>query len=303
MRYCVSLVFVVLLFVAAAAAQVSPTPTPATSNSRQSRPSPVSVDTAKFERLRAVELMLPRNPSTNHPVLDPRTGIYRRPSSEEISILAVSEPLRHQYSRFLKEPNTGIVKLNSDSTCISNAGVIVANEKCMAFKMPGAGTAYSFRTESYRLPRLADVILYDGIFMTGGVFQQVVMADIGDVPIENVTLETAGMKYLIELLPVRNGDEFERFDVVTVNGIEANGLLYRKGQPVVENSTFVLRSIAYRGTYLRTVDKIIYDELEFDKRRDIIVAFRVVEKDASGNITIIWKRLADEESPKLRMKK
>ena len=78
--------------------------------------------------------------------------------------------------------------------------VVVASEKCLAFKMPGAGAAYSFRTESYRLPRLADVILVDGVFLTGGVYQQVIMADIGDVAIEDVALDTKGMKYLVDCL-------------------------------------------------------------------------------------------------------
>jgi hypothetical protein len=181
--------------------------------------------------------------------------------------------------------------------------VVVATERCLAFKMPGAGAAYSFRTESYRLPRLADVILIDGVFRTGGVYQQVIMAEIGDVAIDDVTLDSYGLKYLVGLKPVRDSDEFMRFDGEIQKGIEANGFLYRKGHLVKENSTFILRSIAYRGIFMRSVDGISYDELEFDKRRDVIVVFRVVDTDAAGNVTIAWKRLKDTEAPKLKIKK
>ncbi|MEO7658700.1 MAG: hypothetical protein ABIV48_03715 [Pyrinomonadaceae bacterium] len=280
----------------------SPTPTP-NPNSRQRQVNPIIADNANFDRLRSLELMIPKDSADNHPLLNSKKGIYRRPSKEEIQILAVAEPLLTLHAALLRGPNTGIVKLNGESSCLSDVDVVVATEKCLGFKMPGAGTAYSFRTESYRLPRLADVILLDGVFRTGGVFQQVFMADIGDVAIEDVSLETRGLKYLNRLKPVRDSDEFMRFDAEIANGIEADGLTYRKGQLVKDNSTFVLRSIAYRGSYIRSIDGISYDELEFDKRRDVIVAFRVVDMDTAGNITILWKRLKDTESPKLKIMK
>ncbi len=295
---------IVLLFNATAIAQFSATPTPTPRpNSRQANLPATTADKANYDRLHSIEMMAPRVLADSHPLLDPKKGIYRRPNKEEIQVLAVAEPLLVKHAEFLKGPNTGIVKLNAESSCVSDTEVVVANEKCIVFKMPGAGTAYSFRTESYRLPRLADLILFDGVFRTGGVFQQVIMADIGDVAIEDVTLETKGMTHLVSLKPVRDSDEFTRFDDEITKGIEANGFLYRKGHLVKENSTFALRSIAYRGIYPRSVDGIQYDELAFDKRRDVIVAFRVVDRDATGNITIVWKRLMDVESPRLKVKK
>ena len=127
------------------------------------------------------------------------------------------------------------------------------------------------------------------------------MADIGDVAIEDVTLDTRGIKYLLEFEPVADSEHFTRTEDMIIKGIERDGFLYRKGHLVKENSTYVLRSIAYRGKYMRSVDGVPYDELEFDKRRDVIVAFQVVEKDAAGNVTIVWKRLRDVEAPKLKI--
>jgi hypothetical protein len=291
----------VLLLSVNAFSQATSTPNPTPSpNSRQTNP---GVDNARFDRLRSMEIMIPKDRAAVHPLLDPKTGIYRRPGKDEVLVLGVAQPLLTKYEAFLKAPDTGIVKLNAESSCISDKDILVASEQCLPFKMPGAGTAYSFRTGSYRLPRLADVILIDGIFRTGGIFQQVVMAELGDIPIEDVTLNTIGMKRLVDLQPVKDSEEFAKFGALNSKGIWSDGLLYRNGQRVKIDSTFALRSIAYRGNYFRSIDGISYDELEYDKRRDVIVAFRVVDKDENGNVTITWKRLRDIEAPKLEVKK
>jgi hypothetical protein len=280
----------------------TPTPTPRP-GSRQANLPGAAADSVDYDRLRSVEMMIPRDRIRSHPLLDPKKGIYRKPSKEEIEILAVAEPLLSRYAAFLKEPNTGIVKLNGESSCVTDKDVVAASEKCIPFKMPGAGTAFSFRTESYRLPRLADVILIDNIFRTGGVFQQVVMADLGDVAVEDLTLDSKGMKFLQDLKPAENSTEFMKLNAEMAKGAEFDGIFYRNGHPLKENSSYALRSLAYRGQYVRTIEGIQYDELEFDKRRDVIVAFRVVDKDQAGNVTIVWKRLRDLEAPKLKVKK
>lgn len=295
------MLFPVVLFLSPSALTQVPMPTPSPNTSQRAHP--VIADNPGFDRLRSIEMMAPKGRDDSHPLLDPKNGIYRRPGKQEIEVLAVAEPQLIQHAEFLKAPNTGIVKLNADYSCISVTDVVVATEKCISFKMPGAGAAFSFRTDSYRVLRLADVILLDGVFRTGGVLQQVIMTNIGDVAIDDVTLNTKGMKYLVDLKPVRDSNEFTRFDGEIVKGIEADGFLYGKARPVKEDSTFALRSIAYRGKYMRSVDGITYDELNFDKRRDVIVAFRVIDKDPAGNVTIIWKRLREVEAPKLDVSK
>ena len=291
-----------LLLCGAAMAQIhmTPTPTPRPGSRQASLPG-VSADSEKYERLNSIEMMIPKG--RTHPLLDPNKGIYRKPGKNEFKSLAIAEPVLARHAEFLKGRNTGIVKLNGESTCVSDADVVVATDVCSTFKIPGAGTAFSFRTESYRIPRIADLILFDGVFRTGGVYQHVVLTELGDVPIGDVTLESKGLRYLVELKPAHDSDQFLRFEKEISKGIDANGFPYRKGYPVSENSTFALRSIAYRGKFIRSIDGIQYDELEFDKRRDVIVAFRVVEKDAAGNYTILWKRLRDVESPTLKVKK
>jgi hypothetical protein len=169
--------------------------------------------------------------------------------------------------------------------------------------MPGSGTAFSFRTATYRLPRLADIIVVDGNFMTGGVFQQVVMTELGNIDLDSITLLSPAARHLIDLKHVRDSDDFMRFNDELIKGYDANGFRYAKGWPVKKDAVYLIRSIAYRGQFLRTIEGVQYDELEFDKRRDVIVAFRVVDIDKAGHVTIIWKRLKDNESPKLKIAK
>ena len=298
------LLFLLVLFVRVTVlAQPSATPTPTPRpGSRQSAVPAVVRDNASYDRLRSVEMMTENSQTANHPLLDSKKGIYRRPSKDETEVLAVAEPLLTTFASFLGSSNTGIVKLNADSECVSTTEVIVATEKCAVFRMPGAGAAFSFRTESYRLPRLADLILFNGTFRSDAVLQHVAMVELGDIPIGDIHLGSGGIKYLVDLKPARDGDEFLKYDAELGKGVTANGFLYRKGHHVKPNTTYALRSVAYRGKYIRSVDGIRYDELEFDKRRDVIVAFRAVDKDDAGNVTIVWKRLKDAESPRLKIK-
>ncbi len=274
------------------------------SSSGQTTPSSVRADNQRFDRLASLEMAHPATEAAKrHPLLDPKKGIYRRPGKKETGILEVSKSALVGYADFLKQDNTGIVKLNADSTCVSNTDIVVASDECVPYSMPGAGTAFSFRTESYRMPRLADIMLSGNIFKTGGVFQQVVMVELGDVPIEAVAMNTKGMKFLADIKPVGESNEFLAYDKEVQKGIEHDGFLYRRGYAWKVNSTFALRSIAYRGKYMRSIDGVTYDELDFDRRRDVIVAFRVIDQDEKGNLTIVWKTLKDFEAPKLEISK
>ena len=89
--------------------------------------------------------------------------------------------------------------------------------------------------------------------------------------------------------------------LLSEEGIKNGGFTYRSVVPVAENITYVLRSIAYRGNIYRTIQGMTYDELEFDKRREITVAFRVVRLEGEDNVTILWKELGNQKVPKLKI--
>lgn len=305
MRYWSLLVPLIFALNCVTAAQVifpSPTPTPRP-GSREAAIGPIARDKEGFDRLGTIDIVANGKRVDPPASLDSKKGIYRKPGKDEIAPLAVEQAVIDKFGEFLKQRDTGIVKLNANLSCFSDTGTIVASEACLPFRMPGAGISYSFRTESYRLPRLSDLTLVDGTFRTGGIFQHVILTNIGDVPLEGINLESRGFAYLNNIKPAKDGGEYTSFDEKIITGVTIDGLLYNKAQPVKLDTTYAMRSIAYRGKYMRVSDRYEYNELDYDKRRDIIAAFRVVARDPAGNITIIWKLLKDSEAPVLKVAK
>jgi hypothetical protein len=166
--------------------------------------------------------------------------------------------------------------------------------------MPGAGSSFSFRTESYRIARLSDVTFTDKSFQAGGVVLHGIFVKLGDVPIEEVDLQTRGLKYLVDFQPEPDYEKGKALDAELTKGVASDGFLYRRGLFITENTTFALRSIAYDGKYYRAVETVTYNEFDYDKRRDVIVVFRIVEKDEAGNVTILWKKLQEKSSPEVK---
>ncbi len=225
--------------------------------------------------------------------------LYRKPTKEELKAIAPNPQLFQKYAAFLKQSGTGLTKLVADAGCAESTKVIVATEDCMKYTMPGAGFAYSFRVDRYRIPRLADIIFSGGGFQASGVLLHGIFVNVGDVPLEKVSLQTKGMKFLVDFQPEPDYEKAKEIDRKLTEGIESDGFIYRRGLYAQKDTTFVLRSIAYSGTYFRAIRGITYNEFRFDKRRDIVVAFRIVETGADGSVTILWKELANKKSPKV----
>jgi hypothetical protein len=235
-----------------------------------------------------------------HPKLKP---LYRNPTKEELETLSPNSEEVNKYADFLRQPSTGLIKLAADLGCAKNTKVVVATADCLKYTMPGAGTSFSFRTKNYRIRRLADLTFTDNSFQSTGVLLHGIFVKIGDVPLEKVNLQTKGLDYLINFQPETDYEKARTIDRQLSEGIFSDGFQYRRGLYAVENTTYVLRSIAYNGKYFRAVEGIAYDEFAFDKRRDVIVAFRIVRKDSDGGVTILWKELLRQNSPKIKYRK
>lgn len=229
-------------------------------------------------------------------------SLYRKATKDELKKIAPSPELFEKYAGFLRQPNTGLTKLVADVGCAENTKIVVATDECLKYTMPGAGFSYSFRTDSYRIPRLADLIFTDNSFQAAGIFLHGIFVNIGDVPLDKVTLQTNGLEFLVNFQPEVDYAKAKEIDRQLTKGIEKSGFLYRRGLYTVENTTFVLRSIAYQGKYFQTIKGVTYNEFAFDKRKDIIVAFRIVQKHADESVTILWKELARKNAPRIKKK-
>ena len=169
--------------------------------------------------------------------------------------------------------------------------------------MPGGGSAFSFRESDYQFWKLAD-LLYDGrSFVAFGQMSLGFMVDLGDVSLTDVNLDSKAFAYMTAFEPASDIAAVTKQNNVFVDGLDANGLLYKKFFPAVVNHTYVIRSIAYKGKVPRQHFEIKYNELDFDKRKDIITAFRVLRSDINGTVTILWKTLQEKASPELKLGK
>jgi len=88
---------------------------------------------------------------------------------------------------------------------------------------------------------------------------------------------------------------------VLAGGVTQDGYTYRRSLPVAGDHTYVLRTVAYQGKVMRSVRGADYNELDFDKRSDVITAFRVARIDDDGTLTIVWNKLSTARSPKIKV--
>jgi hypothetical protein len=218
----------------------------------------------------------------------PRPPIARRnvwvseyePNSAERLLLAASEEDERRFADFLRQPNTGLIRMFPPGRrrVISIADLATG-------RRPGFGayaSLYSFSKgkhgnglNGYVDPRLgwAELRLLNGRFVTGFTGESLgVLVVLGDVPLESVAPETYGVNGLANITPP--ADYFEAASLSRRNrsGFALERFRYGSSLPAVENMTYALRSTS-------------------NKRADVLVGFRVVRMDESGSLTLIWRKL------------
>lgn len=229
-------------------------------------------------------------------------ALYRKTNKEELKLLAPDKEDQDKYADFLRRENTGLTRLMADKGCAVNPNVVVATPECLAYGMPGAGSSYSFRVTDYRIPRLADLTFTGSDFQARGIVLHGIFAELGDTPLEQINLQTKGLDFLVNFKPEIDFQKSQELDKKLAEGITADGFLYSSVIPAKADTTYILRSIAYRGSSPRAVEGYTFNELDFDKRSDVIIAFRIVRKYDDGAVLILWKRLAKNDSPKTKWK-
>lgn len=224
---------------------------------------------------------------------------YREPNKKESKLLAPSKEDLTKYAVFLDEPKTGITKLITDKGCAGSTNVLYVSEECRKYSMPGGGASFSFRTHNHRIQRLSD-LSYDGnIFHTSGILTHSILVNLGDTPLENISLQSNGLKFLTDFQTVTDFDSAVKKDKDLVSGVESGGFFYSRRSEVKENETYALRVVAYRGNVMRALNRFVYDEFDYDERRDLTIAFRVIRRDAES-VTILWKIISNQKAPVLK---
>ncbi len=226
--------------------------------------------------------------------------LYHKTTDKELKLLAPNVEDLAKFKIFLQQPDTGIFKLAADIGCSDDTNILVATPDCLDYTMSGGGNSYSFRMKDYRLRRLADINFTNSSFQASGVFLHGFFAELGDIPLEQVNLQTKGVEFAAAFKPEPNFEKAKEIDSQLANGISENGFSYRRAVAAKDDTTYILRSIAYKRKFSRYVDGLTYDEMHYDKRKDVLIAFRVIRRDDNGSLTVVWKQLRSQSSPKTK---
>lgn len=211
-------------------------------------------------------------------------------SNEAAKRLKIDKNDLAAYKDFLKKPNTGIFKLLNSPTCVGKTGE--EWQKCFqeARGIAYFANAYSFRAKEYKGTTHSDLTMQKGNLFTVpfGVFS--FMVSLGDVPLDDLTLSSAGIKYLAEYKIPETVAEADAQIKPFINAVTIDDYIYFRGFVPIENRTFAMRSAGYKN-----------DENPFlGKPDDVVVVFRIIRLEANESITILWKELRRQKGIKIK---
>lgn len=196
-------------------------------------------------------------------------------------LLAPSAEDINAYTAFLRQPQTGILRLvPAAEGRVINASEVETGKPGVLYN--NVASCYSFSKSKYNCDRWSDIGLKGELFRTGIASESLgLLINLGDVPIESVTLQTPGASQLAALVAPSDYDSAAQQYKQNSAGFRIASYSYRSFLPAMTGKTYALRSTSYH-------------------RKDVLVVFRVIRRDEDGIITIVWKRLKADAPPELK---
>jgi hypothetical protein len=240
---------------------------------------------------------------TQGTIITDRNPAYRKPSKEDLQLVAPDNQLTAKYEALLRQPKTGLIRLLSEAGCQENTNLVSADEFCLKYKNLFGASTFSFRTETYTLGRFADVVYKNGVIYSYGKMTLGFITDLGtEVSLSEVSAKTAGAKYVFDFAPPEKLSLIEGAALGFQKGVRADGFTYRKFHNLEENHVYLMRSVAYKRREQVERNQVVYDDLTNDNRKDVIVVFQVVRLSNADGVTILWKELQRKDVAKINMK-
>jgi len=187
------------------------------------------------------------------------------------------------FAEFLKQPKTGLIRLlprglYDDRLTIRGGGAYYSFDRLT--HEYGFGSDIELMTppnENYVPPPIAEYNFHTGF--AGADYGLIVK--LGDVPLDKVTLEHDGVKFLAAYRPPSAIHKARAEQRRADDGILRGQYEYKWDAPAIVNYTYALRSIYY-------------------DKSDVLVSFRVVRKEIDGSVVILWKMLKRFPTPALQ---
>jgi len=216
--------------------------------------------------------------------------LYTSTSKKVKKRLEINKEDYLNYKSFLEIPNTGIVKILAQSECAdrkTRAQCWRTNAEIDAF----AGS-YSFAKRQYTFASRADFSVVDNNLEATRTEIQTIIVDLGNAPLETLTLESKGVGYLKKINPFSQVAQAQKQYNDFLKGIFFEHFNYSKSALVKLNNAYAVRSIDYAHSSAAEKENF-----------DTIIVFKVVRLEKDGSITLLWKELSRNNSPILLNKK
>ena len=189
----------------------------------------------------------------------------------EKKFLAPSEADRAAFEEFLGQPDTGLMRLLPRE--------VFDNDSKLTIR--GGGAYYSFDRLTHAYGHGSDIELQQGYLSVGFAGADYgMLVRVGDGPVDAVTLDHPSVRFLSAYIAPTDEPQARLEQRRFGRGTTIDGLLVKERLPVEVNATYLLRSINYSES-------------------DVLVAFKVIGKDADGSVTLLWKLLKRYPKPEL----
>jgi len=202
--------------------------------------------------------------------------------------MAIDQSLSNKFEKDMAAGRTGLVKLISPLDCkkAETEGKLL---KCLQenANILEFANGFSFRETKRSVFARSDVALGGEYFVTGRHSVQTIIVDLGDKPLDELTVDSQGISHLVSFKPSDQEKKVDEEFLLYKNGLTVASFATGKEQKfnfgkvskIVPNTTYALRTVAYRPPGVEPLPK--------DK--DVLVVFRVVKVDEKGDTTILWR--------------
>ena len=224
-----------------------------------------------------------------------RIGPPKKPKLSKEAKAALSPPddLKLAYKDFLKQKNTGLIRLLPRKE--KKEMMMVSAENPIAYiPFRDGGSSYSFSNRKHGDDFVStelrlDMDPYKGppgkaFWVAVGGADFGFITKLGDVALEDVTVDRKEAKFLVDLVAPNRELAAREYQRMSTSGFELNGVFYKWWVPTENNTTYLQRTIQYDSA-------------------DLLVAFRTVREEPDGSFVILWKILKKNPIPIFKKKR
>lgn len=229
-------------------------------------------------------------------------------TEEQKKLLFPSQEDLKTFAAFLKQENTGLFHLLPKGKYEPGGIVSADSDSETVLPILGGGAFYSFKERTNKFGPWSEILLENDHLIAAPTSKAIgMLTTLGDLPLESVTLDTPGVKFLSTFTPPTHYAEAIALSEKVSRTFEAEGFKYGSDARVLPNTTYVIRPILYKKDGYVVSPKDPYTRVNIYRigcdGSDTLIALRIIRRDAEGGVVILWKRLQKFQSLKIKDEK